>query len=141
MTKTREHRAFELLSESWDGLPRQIIMAFDINAKTPRKLLAHLTLCGEKIPDWLRDEPEMKSLDHVISKGTRVVILMKSVQDAALAFVDKQDADAAQAQKEFQANCQHKWRYTGTDHGGSHKGESSYECTVAGCHARKYEMD
>lgn len=70
--------------EMWSGLARQLMMAFDMNAKTPREILEHLDRVGYEIPDWLKDEPEMKALDHVVSKGTRVVLIWKAMFDAAI---------------------------------------------------------
>lgn len=36
---------------------------------------------------------------------------------------------------------EHVWRYVGYDRGGSHKGESMYECTFPGCGAHEYHVD
>jgi hypothetical protein len=68
----------------WDGLARQIIMWMDMEPKTPRALFKHLERSGYEIPQWLRDEPEMKNLDHVPSKGTRAVLVYRAMIDAAL---------------------------------------------------------
>lgn len=73
----------EPTEKQWGGLARDIMMAFDMNAKTPRKLFEHLDNLGREIPDWLRNEPEMKNLDHVPSKGTRAVIIYRAFLEAA----------------------------------------------------------
>jgi hypothetical protein len=52
--------------------------------KTPRALFTHLERIGREIPQWLRDEPEMKHLDHVPSKGTRCAIIYKAMLRALL---------------------------------------------------------
>lgn len=74
----------EPTDDQWDGLARQIVMWIDMQPKTPRALFTHLGRSGYEIPQWLRDEPEMKSLDHVPSKGTRAVLIYKAMIDAAL---------------------------------------------------------
>lgn len=73
---------FEPTEEQWGGLARQIMMWLDMGDKTPRDLFQHLKLCGEPIPDWLRNEPEMQALDHVLSKGTRCVLIYKAMLSA-----------------------------------------------------------
>ena len=66
--------------DMWGGLARDIMMWMDFDCrKTPRTLLDHLRRSGSKLPDWLADEPEMKNLDHVISKGTRVVLIYRAM--------------------------------------------------------------
>jgi hypothetical protein len=65
--------------ENWDGLARDIMQAFDMNNKTPRLLFQHLERCGTPIPQWMRDEPECKNLDHTISKGTRCVLIYRAM--------------------------------------------------------------
>jgi len=65
--------------EMWDGLPRQIMMWLDFGAPTPANLFKHLERSGWAIPDWLRDEPEMKALNHVPSKGTRCVLIYRAM--------------------------------------------------------------
>lgn len=68
----------------WGGLARQIMMWLDWGPPhTPRSLLKHLERCGEEIPAWLREEPEMKALDHSMSKGTRVVLIYRAMLAAA----------------------------------------------------------
>ena len=54
--------------------------------RSPRSLLHHLDLAGIEIPQWLRDEHEMKNLDHAISKGTRCVIIFKAMLAARRAL-------------------------------------------------------
>lgn len=67
--------------QMWDGLARAIIMWMDMHPKTPRALFKHLESIGEPIPQWLRDEYEMKNLDHIPSKGTRAVIIYRAMID------------------------------------------------------------
>lgn len=70
----------EPLEIMWNGLARDLMMWLDQgDSRTPRSLLEHLSHCGRTIPQWLFDEPEMKSLDHSISKGTRCVIIYKAM--------------------------------------------------------------
>jgi hypothetical protein len=71
----------------WGGLARDIMMWLDMHGgseKTPRALFTHLERIGREIPQWLRDEPEMKNLDHVPSKGTRCAIIYKAMLRALL---------------------------------------------------------
>ncbi|MDR6511433.1 hypothetical protein J2792_002305 [Novosphingobium capsulatum] len=67
--------------ENWDGLARSLMMAFDMQTKTPRAIFKHLDLCGMPIPQWMRDESEMKHLDHVPSKGTRAVLIYRAMTE------------------------------------------------------------
>lgn len=71
---------------AWEGLARDIVMWHDCyaNKLTPRTLLKHLDLVGTEVPQWLRDEPEMQNLDHVISKGTRAVIIYRAMLQGCL---------------------------------------------------------
>lgn len=66
----------------WGGLARQIIFWMDMQPKTPRALFNHLERSGWEIPQWLRDEPEMRNLDHAVSKGTRAVLVYRAMIDA-----------------------------------------------------------
>ena len=67
----------------WGGLARDIFMAWDTGCRTPRDLFAHLDMVMQPIPQWLRDEPEMKNLDHVPSKGTRAAIIYRAMLEDA----------------------------------------------------------
>lgn len=68
--------------EMWGGLARQIMMWLDFDGRpTPESLLKHLERCAEEIPQWLRDEPEMQNPNHVLSKGTRCVLLYRAMVD------------------------------------------------------------
>lgn len=72
--------------EQWGGLARDIIMWHDMNEggnKTPRALFKHLEILGHEVPQWLRDEPEMRNIDHVPSKGTRAAIIYRAMVEAA----------------------------------------------------------
>jgi hypothetical protein len=64
----------------WGGLARDIMMAMSFSGPlTPRGLLRHLECTGAEIPQWLREEPEMLSPDHAISKGTRCVLIYRAM--------------------------------------------------------------
>jgi hypothetical protein len=68
----------------WNGLARDVMMWLDMDGRhTAGSLFKHLERCGTEIPQWLRDEPEMKNLDHVPSKGTRVTIIYSAMLAAA----------------------------------------------------------
>ena len=70
--------------DQWGGLARDIVMWMDMGDKhTPRNLFKHLERLGADVPQWLRDEPEMKNLDHVPSKGCRAAIIYKAMLAAA----------------------------------------------------------
>jgi hypothetical protein len=73
--------------EQWGGLARDIIMWMDCyeggGNKTPRNLFKHLEALGRKVPQWLRDESEMKNLDSVPSKGTRAAIIYRAMLEVA----------------------------------------------------------
>lgn len=70
--------------DQWGGLARDMTMWLDMDGrKTAGSLFKHLERCGTSIPQWLRDEPEMKNLDHVPSKGTRVTVIYRAMLQAA----------------------------------------------------------
>lgn len=73
----------EATYEQWSGLARDFMMGLDMGYRTPEKLFRHLECLGHEIPQWLRDEPEMQNLNHVPSKGTRVVMIYKAMLSAA----------------------------------------------------------
>jgi len=81
----REARLWTPPEEAWSGLARALMMAFDMECKTPRQIFQHLDRTGKAIPQWLRDEPEMQHLDHVPSKATRAVIIYRAMLEATLA--------------------------------------------------------
>lgn len=69
----------------WGGLARDIIRWMDLyegHKRTPRNLFGHLCSVGMDIPQWLRDEPEMRSLDSVPSAGTRATIIYYAMVEA-----------------------------------------------------------
>lgn len=70
----------------WDGLPRAMMMWLDFDRPTPRKLFDHLRMSGIAVPDWMREEGEMKALDHVPSKGTRCVLIYRAMIENWLAL-------------------------------------------------------
>lgn len=63
----------------WSGLARDMMLWLSFEHPTPSVLFKHLQSSGVPIPQWLRDEPEMKRLDHVPSKGTRCVLIYKAM--------------------------------------------------------------
>lgn len=74
----------EPTEEQWGGLARDIMQSFLMaDGRTPRALLAFLESIGREIPQWLRDEPEMRSLDHTLTKGTRCVMIYRAMVEAA----------------------------------------------------------
>lgn len=81
----------------WGGLARDIMMWLDMcegARKTPRNLFQHLQDLGRDVPQWLREEPEMRNLDHVPSKGTRAAIIYRAMVEDAPA-VDHAQVSAA----------------------------------------------
>ncbi len=87
--KQAEPEGYKLVPEipteaQWNGLARDVMMWLDMDGRhTAGSLFKHLERCGTEIPQWLRDEPEMKNLDHVPSKGTRVAIIYRAMLAAA----------------------------------------------------------
>lgn len=73
----------EPTEDQWGGLAREIVMAWDMDCNTPRKLFDYLELACVEIPLWLRAEPEMQNLDHVPSKGTRAAIIYRAMLEEA----------------------------------------------------------
>ena len=70
--------------EQWGGLARDIMMWLDMATwKTPATLFEHLGHLDTEIPQWLIDEPEMRNVDYVISKGTCVSIIYRAMLAAA----------------------------------------------------------
>ena len=68
--------------DQWDGLARRIMQWMDMytgSEKTPKNLFLHLKYSGIKPPVWLLDEPEMRNLDSVPSKGTRCAIIYRAM--------------------------------------------------------------
>jgi hypothetical protein len=64
----------------WGGLARSIMMWLSFGPRhTPKSLLDHLERSGAEVPQWLLDEPEMQSLDHSMSKGTRCVLIYRAM--------------------------------------------------------------
>lgn len=69
----------------WDGLPRAIMLWLDFERSTPRTLFDHLRHSGYDVPEWMREEGELKALDHVPSKGTRCVLIYRAMVENWLA--------------------------------------------------------
>lgn len=73
----------EATEEQWGGLARDIMLAFDMNAKSPALLINTLTNLGHEIPQWLIDEVKDPASTHVLSKGTRAVIIYRAMISAS----------------------------------------------------------
>lgn len=73
----------EPTEEQWGGLARDIMLAFDMNAKSPALLINVLTNLGHEIPQWLRDEIKDPESTYVLSKGTRAVIIYRAMLAAS----------------------------------------------------------
>ena len=74
----------EPTGEQWGGLARDIIFWLRSDShQTPESLIEFLRNMGNEIPAWLTDEPEMKNVQHVISKGTLAAIIYKAMLAAA----------------------------------------------------------
>ncbi|WP_454798513.1 hypothetical protein [Novosphingobium lindaniclasticum] len=76
--------------DNWDGLARSIMMAFDMGGKAPSDLFRHLERVGQPIPQWMRDEAEMKHLNRTISKGTRCVLIYRAMAEDAVSAYRKE---------------------------------------------------
>ena len=84
VSKEQAARREEVPEHAWNGIARDLFLAWDMGCKTPRELFDFIERCGGEIPQWLRDEPEMKALDHTPSKGTRAVIVYKAIHEAII---------------------------------------------------------
>lgn len=70
----------EPTKEMWgNDLVRALIFWQRTERPTPSKLFLHCKNCGVAVPQWLSDEPEMKNLDHVTSKGTVAVLIYRAM--------------------------------------------------------------
>lgn len=68
--------------DQFGGLARDIIFWIRNHPsmkQTPESLAEWLKGFGCEMPDWLINEPEMKALSHVISKGTLAAIVYKAM--------------------------------------------------------------
>ena len=95
---TSKHRIdytppFNPTEEMWGGLARSIMMWLDMTPSTPRTLFKHLESSGIDIPEWLKSELEMTSLDHIPSKGTRCVLIYKAMMEDFYKSKQKDDKD------------------------------------------------
>ena len=75
----------EPTTEQYGGLARDIIqwMRFTPSSNQhSESLIEWLKNMGNEIPSWLTDEHEMKSANHVISKGTLAAIIYKAMLSA-----------------------------------------------------------
>jgi hypothetical protein len=62
-----------------NDLVRNIVRWMSGDRATPAILITNLKFVGVAIPEWLASEPEMKSLDHHVTKGTQAVILFRAM--------------------------------------------------------------
>lgn len=98
----------------WDGLARAIVMWMDMGDKTPRALFKHLDRSGIAAPQWLRDELEMRALDHVPSKGTRAVLVYRAMlSDAPMPTPTEKPLDAPAVQGERYLSGRFTWAAPG----------------------------
>lgn len=63
----------------WQGLARDIMLAFDMNCKSPVLLIGCLRKFGHEVPQWLLDEVRDPTSTGVLSKGTRVVLIYRAM--------------------------------------------------------------
>ena len=82
--------------EQWGELARDLMMWLDMadNRPTGALLYRHLKRVGREIPAWLYDE--IPDIDHVPSKGNRVVAVYK-------AMLSESRVDLAKAEVKFPA--------------------------------------
>lgn len=72
----------EPTEEQWGGLARDIMMGYDLGAKSPRELLKHLHFSGTNAPEWLQHELGDGTSEAVLSKGSRCVLIYKAMVHA-----------------------------------------------------------
>jgi hypothetical protein len=73
---------FNPTEAQWGGLARSIVWwmrSYPSNKHTPSTLVEHLGNLGHEIPAWMGDEAELRTKDHVISKGTIAVLIYKAM--------------------------------------------------------------
>jgi len=100
----------EPTEEQWSGLARDIVMWLDMDRPTPRALFDHLHRLGVAVPGWLGVEPEMQNLDHVVSKGTRAVVIYRAMLLAAPgAELSHQKTDEAQKASDGAGSISHEF--------------------------------
>lgn len=79
---------FNPTEEQWSGLARDIVWwmrMYPSSQQTPSTLMEHLSNLGREVPTWMGDEAELRTQDHVISKGTIAVLVYKAMLDALAA--------------------------------------------------------
>ncbi len=77
---------FQPTEEQWGGLARDIVWwmrSYPSNKHTPATLVEHLNNLGREMPAWMGSEAELRTQDHVISKGTIAVLIYKAMLAAA----------------------------------------------------------
>lgn len=72
----------EPTEQQWAGLARDIMMGYDLGAKSPRALLKHLHFSGTTAPEWLQRELGDGTSEAVLSKGSRCVLIYKAMVHA-----------------------------------------------------------
>lgn len=73
---------FNPTEAQWGGLARDIVWwmrSYPSNKHTPATLMEHLGNLGREVPAWMGDEAELRTQDHVISKGTIAVLIYKAM--------------------------------------------------------------
>lgn len=69
--------------EQWGELARDIMLAFDMNAKTPSALRNCLENLGRELPHWLCERLDGLGQNGVMSKGVRVGLAYRAmIEDA-----------------------------------------------------------
>lgn len=75
----------EATEEQWSGLARDLMMAFDLGAKSAKSMLEQMRYTWDELPQWLRDELHDPHSTSVLSKGTRCVLIYRAmVEDGPL---------------------------------------------------------
>lgn len=76
----------EPTKDQWGGLARAIVFwmrSYQSSKHTPATLIEFITSLGHEVPEWMGDEAELRTKDHVISKGTAAVLIYKAMLAAA----------------------------------------------------------
>lgn len=66
----------------WGGLARAMVFwmrMYPSNRQTPATLIDFLHNYVDQMPAWMGDESELRTQDHVISKGTLAVLVYKAM--------------------------------------------------------------
>lgn len=77
---------FNPTKDQWGGLARAIVFwmrSYQSSKHTPATLIEFITSLGHEVPEWMGDEAELRTQDHVISKGTAAALIYKAMLAAA----------------------------------------------------------